>query len=145
MRHHASKSVSSFRGILLRRNLGTRGRVLITRNVRPGVIIGSPRSKTRGLLCPQQRTSSARPCMSEKCPEAVIRERPSMINSGDVQTHANLIFNGNGEFYLRTRFAFRVLRTIKTSPPSVKFATCIIPSLSKSLDRFEDLPGTETC
>jgi hypothetical protein len=27
----------------------------------------------------------------------------------------------------------------------VKFATCIIPSLSKSLDRFEDLPGTETC
>jgi hypothetical protein len=81
--------------------------------------------------------------MSEKCPEAVIRERPSIINSGDVQTHANLIFNGNGEFYLRTRFAFRVLRTIKTSPPSVKFATCIIPSLSKSLDRFEDLPGTE--
>jgi hypothetical protein len=25
-------------------------------------------------------------------PEAVIRKRPSMINSGDVQTHANLIF-----------------------------------------------------
>jgi len=53
-----------------------------------------------------------------------------MINAGDVQTHANLIFNGNREFYLRTRFAFRVLRTIKPSPSSVKFATWTIPSLS---------------
>jgi hypothetical protein len=31
-------------------------------------------------------------------PEAVIRERTSMINSGDVQTYANLIFNKNREF-----------------------------------------------
>src|ERR1700721_4036168 len=53
----------------------------------------------------------------------------ALINSGDVQTHANLIFNENREFYLRTRFSFRVLRTIKTSPSSVKFATCTIPSL----------------
>src|ERR1700722_18882329 len=30
--------------------------------------------------------------LQQNPPEAVIRERPSMINSGDVQTHTNLIF-----------------------------------------------------
>jgi hypothetical protein len=74
-------------------------------------------------------------CKRGRFAEGLLRARQklsfesALINSGDVQTHANLIFNGNREFYLRMRFAFRVLRTIKTSPSSVKFATCTIPSL----------------